>query len=123
MKEKEIDQKLLEQEQSGPDSAYGFVMRSLEEEPGSLQSYTLADGVLHKLVKKKQRSGSNYWLIMALIATVFLALGFGSMVLFMGWETFSEIKGLSVYGILIGLMVVAIQYLDEKLLKRDLKFS
>ena len=123
MKEQDIDQQLRKQETADRDSTYHLLMQALDREPTVASNRTLADGELHKLAKKKERSKRNYWLSMVLMTTVFVMLGFGTIVIFMGWESFREIKDLSIYAILIGLMVVAIQYLDDKIWKRDLRFS
>ncbi|MEM9327681.1 MAG: hypothetical protein AAGA85_18580 [Bacteroidota bacterium] len=123
MKKQEIDKQLAQQEKAPAGSLYGTIITALEEEPMVPTSHTLTDGVLHKLSLRKEQSKRRYWLFVLLITTSFVVVGFGSLVIFMGWESFREIKDLSIYGILIGLMVVLIQYLDDKLLKRDLKFS
>ncbi len=122
MNDKELDRKLAEQEKAGADS-YRYIMKALETEPSFDSSRTLADGVIHKLGKKRSHSRNNYWLSMLLITAAFVIIGFGSLMIFMGWEGFSEIKDLSIYGIMLGLMVVVIQYLDDKLFRRDLRFS
>ena len=123
MKEKELDEQLKAQEQSDKRSAYGIIFDALEREPAFTQSHTLADGVLHKLQKSRDKSRRNYWMWMAMITAAFVIAGFGSILIFMGWESFSEMKDLSIYGALIGLMVVLIQYFDDKLLRRDVKFG
>lgn len=115
---KDIDQLLKEQEHPKPGTADQKLIEALGQELPILLGPDFADKVMMKIAAGERRSQVRFWLIMGLGVLAFFALGFTGLVFFIGWENLAGLKNIAIYGVLIGLLVVFIQYLDHLLLPR-----
>lgn len=115
---KDINQLLKEQENPKPGSVESKLLESLEQELPMFLGSDFTEKVMMKIAQGEKRSQARFWLVMGLGVLTFFALGFMGLVYFVGWENLSGLKNISIYGVLIGLLVVFIQYLDQMLLPR-----
>ncbi len=115
---KEIDQLLNEQENPKEGSTEFHVMKSLEKDFDFSFSAQFTEKIMMKILAQERRNQRRFWLILSLGVLSFFALAFVGLFYFIGWEGLIGMKNIAIYGVLIGLLVVFIQYLDHLLLPR-----
>lgn len=115
---KEIDQLLNDQENPKEGSTEFHLMKSLEKDFDFSFSAKFTDKIMMKVLARERKSQQRFWLILSLGVFSFFALAFVGLFYFIGWEGLIGMKNIAIYGVLIGLLVVFIQYLDHLLLPR-----
>lgn len=115
---KEIDQLLKEQENPKEGSTEFHLMKSLEKDFDFTFSSKFTEKIMMKILAKERKSQQRFWLVLSLAVLSFFALAFVGLFYFIGWEGITGMKNIAIYGVMIGLLVVFIQYLDHLLLPR-----
>ena len=115
---KEIDQLLKEQENPQKGSTEFHVMKSLEKDFECSFSDQFTEKIMMKILAGERKSQQRFWLVLSLGVLSFFALAFVGLYYFIGWDGLAGMKNIAIYGVLIGLLVVFIQYLDHQLLPR-----
>lgn len=115
---KDIDQLLKDQENPKKGSVEFDMIKSLETEFQMSFGNQFADKVMSKILAAERKSQQRFWLVLGLGVLSFFTLAFFGLLYFIGWESLAGMKNMAIYGVLIGLLVVFIQYLDQLLLPR-----
>lgn len=115
---KEIDRLLNEQENPEKGSTEFHLMKSLEKDFDISFSSQFTEKIMMKIRAQERKSQRQFWVILSLGVLTFFALAFVGLFYFIGWEGLTGMKNIAIYGVLIGLLVVFIQYLDHLLLPR-----
>ncbi len=115
---KEIDQLLNEQENPEKGSTEFQLLKSLEKDFNFSFGAQFQEKIMMKILAQERKSQRRFWLILGLGVLSFFALAFVGLFYFIGWEGLIGMKNIALYGVLIGLLVVFIQYLDHLLLPR-----
>lgn len=113
---KDLD-KLLEEQEEGR-KGYNLINKALKQELKFDFSGGFVENIFSKIDKEEKKSAQRYWLVMGALVLSFLGLGFGSILYFVGLEGFSKMYNITIYATIAGLMVVLVQYLDDKLINK-----
>ncbi len=97
---------------------YEFIFRELEKSPDFRLSEDFIGNVISRLEKLERVKRRNFYTLMfggvfALI-TGFVAI----MVYSFGFESMARFQNITMWGVIIGVMVAIIQFLDQSLIKK-----
>lgn len=92
--------------------------KALKAEPGFFLPEDFADKVLHKIEKRKEAEERKYAYSLIGIIVGFLILSGVCLGVFLRKEVLAQLMDVSGWAAVIGLLVVIIQVLDKKLLRK-----
>lgn len=94
-----------------------LIEETLRQEPHFKLGIDFKDGVVKAIKQRERRSQRKLYILMAVGIVAILAIGVGSLAFFGSLAAFKSMAQLAPLSVLIGSIIVLIQYLDKRLVK------
>lgn len=118
--EKHIKDQLIHDKDYSPldEDAYKILFKELSSEPDFRLKDDFAQSVKITLVKQEKKRRVRFFLIILLGSIFMIGLGMGAIFYFYGLETLLAYEKFTAYAVVIGLSIVAVQYMDYLIFNR-----